>query len=85
MPQEHVRCFSKTDHMLFAYIPGKGTIIWFIILRACGGQIASGNRNKSLILLSYSVTQLLSCRLPQQTYSLTVASETLPGNAPDYG
>jgi len=36
-------------------------------------------------LLSYSVTQLLSCRLPQQTYSLAVASETLPGNAPDYG
>ena len=85
MPQEHVRCFSKTDHMLFAYIPGKGTIIWFIILRACGGQIASGNRNKSLILLSYSVTQLLSCRLPQQTHIPTVASETLPGNAPDYG
>jgi len=85
MPQEHVRCFSKTDHMLFAYIPGKGTIIWFIILRACGGQIASGNRNKSLILLSYSVTQLLSYWLPQQTHILTVASETLPGNAPDYG
>ena len=36
-------------------------------------------------LLSYSVTQLLSCRLPQQTHILTVASETLPGNAPDYG
>ena len=93
MPQEHVRCFSKTDHMLFAYIPGKGTIIWFIMMRTRGGQVASGNCNKSLILLSYSVTwllsysvtQLLSCRLPQQTYSLTVASETLPGNAPDYG
>jgi hypothetical protein len=36
-------------------------------------------------LLSYSVTQLLSYRLPQQTHILTVASETLPGNAPDYG
>ena len=89
MSQELIRCFSKTAHVLFAYTRQRNYNMVhhfeFGLEQTRGGRTASGNRNKSLILLYCSVAQLLSCRLPQQTHSLAVASETLPGNAPDYG